>query len=454
MTTTVLWFRRDLRLADHPALLAALGAADEVVPLFVLDPALLGPAGAPRTAYLFGCLEELGRATGGALVLRHGDPAVEVPRLAADVGADRVHVTEDFGPYGRRRDDLVERALGRAGRSLVRVGTPYAVAPGTLTTAGGTPFKVFSPYFRAWQQVAQPPPSPAPDRPRWAEGVDGVPLPPAPDLGATTILPPGEEAATGRLDRFVAGAVGRYADDRDRPGVAGTSRISVDLKYGCLHPRQVLARLGPGEGGSTFASELAWRDFYATILFEQPGTARQPLREEMAAMRVDEGPDAEARFAAWAEGRTGYPVVDAGMRQLLGEAWVHNRVRMIVASFLVKDLHLDWRRGARHFMRHLQDGDLASNNHGWQWVAGTGTDAAPYFRVFNPVAQGKRFDPDGDYIRRWVPELRDVAGGAVHEPWTLAAAGQGELFGAYPPPVVDHARERAEALARYEELRS
>jgi deoxyribodipyrimidine photo-lyase len=193
----------------------------------------------------------------------------------------------------------------------------------------------------------------------------------------------------------VAGAVARYADDRDRPALEGTSRISVDLKYGCLHPRQVLTGLGGGDGAATFASELAWRDFYATILAEQPETARQPLREEMGAIRVDEGPDADARFEAWAAGRTGYPIVDAGMRQLLGEAWVHNRVRMIVASFLVKDLHLDWRRGARHFLRHLQDGDLASNNHGWQWVAGTGTDAAPYFRVFNPVTQGRKFDPTG-----------------------------------------------------------
>ena len=454
MSTSVLWFRRDLRLADHPALVVALAAADEVVPLFVLDPALLDPAGAPRTAFLFGCLEHLAARTDGALVLRSGDPVVEVPRLADEVGADRVHVTADFGPYGHRRDEAVAAALAGQGRSLVRVGTPYATAPGSLTTGSGTSFKVFTPYFKAWQRVPLEAPEPAPEDPRWATGVEGVPLPPPPDLAGARILEPGEEAATRRLDRFVDEALERYGDDRDNPAVEGTSRLSVDLKYGTVHPRQLLARAGKGAGGDRFRFEVAWRDFYASILFERPETARHPLRSEMDAIQVDEGPAADERFRAWAEGRTGYPIVDAGMRQLLGEAYVHNRVRMIVASFLVKDLHLDWRRGARHFMRHLQDGDLASNNHGWQWVAGTGTDAAPYFRVFNPVTQGKRFDPEGAYIRRWVPELAGLEGAAIHEPWKTGGGEQGQLFAGYPPPIVDHAVERAEALRRYEALRA
>ncbi len=454
MSTTVLWFRRDLRLADHPALLAALAAADRVVPLFVLDPALLGPAGAPRTAFLFGCLEHLLARTDGALVLRAGDPVVEVARLAAEVGADEVHVTADFGPYGHQRDERVAGALEGDGRSFVRTGTPYVTNPGSLTTGGGSPFKVFTPYFKAWQRVPLDPPVGAPERPCWAGGVVGVALPPSPALGDTRISEPGEEAATRRLDRFVDEALERYDDDRNTPAVEGTSRLSVDLKYGTVHPRQLLARAGKGAGGDRFRFEVAWRDFYASILFEQPETARHPLRQEVGAIEVDEGPDADERYEAWAKGRTGYPIVDAGMRQLLGEAYVHNRVRMIVASFLVKDLHLDWRRGARHFMRHLQDGDLASNNHGWQWVAGTGTDAAPYFRVFNPVTQGKRFDPDGAYIRRWVPELAGLEGAAIHEPWTRAAGEQGDLFADYPPPMVDHAVERAEALRRYEALRT
>jgi deoxyribodipyrimidine photo-lyase len=458
MTTALLWFRRDLRLADHPALVEALASADQVVPAFVLDPVLLGPAGAPRVAFLFGCLDDLHRRTGGALVLRSGDPVEQIPRLAEEVEASEVFVTEDFGPYGARRDDAVAGALAAAGRQLVAVGTPYAVAPGVLRTGSGTPFKVFTPYYRAWRAHGADAPLPVPDDPAWARGVGTDALPSTPDLGGGSVLAPGEDAAKDRLAAFVGTDAARYGERRDLPATAGTSRLSVYLKYGCLHPRQVLARLGRGPGPDTFRSELAWRDFYAGVLAERPESARRALRPVPGALRVDEGPEADARFAAWAEGRTGYPLVDAGMRQLLGECWMHNRVRMVVASFLVKDLHLDWRRGARHFMRHLQDGDLASNNHGWQWVAGTGTDAAPFHRIFNPVSQGRRFDPSGDYIRRWVPELRGIPGGAVHEPWKLAADAQRSLFeggggAAYPPPLVDHAVERREALARFEEAR-
>jgi deoxyribodipyrimidine photo-lyase len=225
--------------------------------------------------------------------------------------------------------------------------------------------------------------------------------------------------------------------------------MSAYLKYGCLHPRTLLADLGEDDGAMKLRGEMAWRDFYADVLWNRPESARQELLPAMAALEYDEGPEADRRFEAWATGRTGYPFVDAGMRQLLGEAWVHNRVRMVVASFLTKDLHLHWRRGARHFMQHLRDGDLASNQHGWQWVAGTGSDPAPYFRVFNPVKQGQDHDPAGDYIRRWVPELRDVQGKAVHEPWTLP----GGPPGGYPLPVVDHAAERAESLRRYAVVR-
>jgi deoxyribodipyrimidine photo-lyase len=456
VTTSVVWFRRDLRLADHPALLTALDAADEVVPLFVLDPVLLGPAGAPRTAFLLGCLDELRERTGGALVIRAGDPAVEVPRAAAEVESDEVHVTADHGPYGTARDEAVAAALDADGRDLVREGSPYAVPPGTVTTKEGTPFKVFTPFFRAWQEVRRQPPADAPRRPAWASGLDSDALPPAPDLGGTSILPPGERAGLARLDAFLGDDERAYAERRDRPDLDGTSRLSPYLKYGCVHPRQVLARLGRSQGAETFRSELAWREFYADVLAHQPRTAREALRAELGGIRLDEGPEADERFAAWAEGRTGFPIVDAGMRQLLGEAWVHNRVRMIVASFLVKDLHIDWVRGARHFLAHLQDGDLASNNHGWQWVAGTGTDAAPYFRVFNPVTQGRRFDPDGDYVRRWVPELRGIDGVAVHEPWLLEGP-QGSLLDGgtgYPARIVDHAEERDEALARYQETRA
>jgi deoxyribodipyrimidine photo-lyase len=260
----------------------------------------------------------------------------------------------------------------------------------------------------------------------------------------------GEGAALARLDDFLATQAADYADRRDRPADEATTRLSPYLKYGCIHPRTVLARLGRAKSHEKLRSELAWREFYADVLWHTPESARQALQPKMAAMELDTGKRADERFDAWAAGRTGYPMVDAGMRQLSGEAWVHNRVRMIVASFLVKDLHIDWTRGARWFMQHLVDGDLASNNHGWQWVAGTGTDPAPYFRVFNPVTQGKEHDPDGDYVRRWVPELAGVAGAAAHEPWRLA----GGLPPGYPERIVDHAAERLEALSRYESLKS
>jgi deoxyribodipyrimidine photo-lyase len=282
----------------------------------------------------------------------------------------------------------------------------------------------------------------------WARVVEGQGLPQPPAVDAE--LPePGEAAARRAARRFVERALGGYADARDRPDLDATSRLSPYLKWGCIHPRQLLARLGRSAAHDAFRTELCWREFYADVLWHRPDTVRRAFLPAMRRMEVDTGSATDAAFRAWAGGRTGYPIVDAGMRQLAAEGWMHNRVRMIVASFLVKDLHLDWTRGARFFMEHLVDGDLASNHHGWQWVAGTGTDAAPYFRVFNPVSQGRRYDPGGDYVRRWVPELRGVAGRAVHEPWALA----GGPPDGYPPRLVDHADERAEALRRYDAVR-
>jgi len=451
VSSSVLWFRRDLRLGDHPALSAAARAGDRVLPLFVLDPRLVDAAGAPRLAFLYRCLHDLDESLGGRLVVRHGDPAATVARVAAEVEAEAVFVSADFGPYGRKRDDFVEAALAADGRRLERVGSPYAVEPGVLVSGSGGPFKVFTPFYRAWKDhgcSAPLPRSPGLEA-RWADGVasDAV----APEPGVEAMLPPaGERAARRRLDSFRNDAIAGYDRGRDLPGADATSRLSPYLKWGCIHPRQVLACLGRNRGEERFRTELAWRDFYADVLWQHPESARQSLRPEMAAMRVDTGPSSDERFAAWAAGRTGYPLVDAGMRQLLGQAWMHNRVRMVVASFLVKDLHIDWSRGARWFLEHLVDGDLASNNHGWQWVAGTGTDPAPYFRVFNPVTQSKDHDPDGTYIRRWVPELAGVDAKGVHEPWKLP----GGLPAGYPAPVVDHAVERREALARYDAVRS
>jgi len=443
MSVAVLWLRRDLRLADHPALLAALDGADEVVPLFVVDPRLQRSSGGPRLAFLAGCLAELDEGTGGRLVIRTGNPVHEVAAVAREVEADHVFVTADFGPYGTRRDAAVDKALGGG---LVAVDSPYAVAPGDVTTAEGEPFKVFTPFHRRWKEHGWGIPAEAPVDPRWATGLRSEPVPQGPDLAGTTILPPGEAAGRARLADF-AERVPHYAKGRDFPAQDATSRLSVYLKFGCVHPRQALdaVKHRKGEGAERFRAELAWRDFYASVLAAFPRSARHSFRPEMAAMAVDTGADADRRFRAWAAGRTGYPIVDAGMRQLNGEAWMHNRVRMIVASFLVKDLHIDWRRGANHFLDRLQDGDLASNHHSWQWVAGTGTDPAPYFRIFNPTSQGQRFDPDGDYVRRWVPELRQVVGGTVHEPWKL----KGGPPPGYPHAIVDHESERKEALARY-----
>jgi deoxyribodipyrimidine photo-lyase len=444
LSPSVLWFRRDLRLGDHLALVEAAGQGP-VVPLFVLDPALLGPAGAPRTAFLYRCLRALDESMGGRLVVRHGDPVQVVPAVAAEAGALRVYASWDGGPYGRTRDDRVAAALGDEGRALALVGSPYAVSPGEVLSKEGTPFKVFSPFYRAWRAHGwgQPVPEVAV---RWRAGLptDGIPDDPPVDA---TLPAAGEAAALARLDAVPLDA---YAERRDCPAADATTRLSPYLKFGCIHPRTILARLGTLKSHEKLRSELAWREFYADVLWHHPESARQSLQPGMAGMELDTGETADQRFQAWAEGRTGYPMVDAGMRQLLGEAWVHNRVRMIVASFLVKDLHIDWTRGARWFMERLVDGDLASNNHGWQWVAGTGTDPAPYFRIFNPVTQGKEHDPDGDYVRRWVPELSGVAGGAVHEPWKQP----GGVPAGYPARIVDHAAERAEALSRYESLKS
>lgn len=435
-----MWFRRDLRLTDLPAL-AAAASTGKVVPLFVVDPAFAN-SGAPRRAYMGAALRALDHALDGALVYRHGDPAVVVPALAGEVGAEQVFVSREYGPYGRRRDAAVAAALAGSGRRLIGVGSPYAVQPGDVRKGDGTPYAVFTPFSRGWRAVGWDHPRPAPQV-EWMGAPDvDCDGPPAPVECPVEIGAVGEEAALARWDAFLDGSAEHYKERRDQPAVDGTSRLSAALRWGTVHPRQLLADLTMQEGHEVFANELAWREFYADVLFHRPDTAWQNLNPKMAAMPLDTDADARRRFHRWASGQTGFPFVDAGMRQLLATGWMHNRVRMVVASFLVKDLHLPWQWGARHFMAHLVDGDLASNNHGWQWAAGTGTDAAPYFRVFNPTSQGERFDPDGEYVRRWVPELATVGGRAVHAPGLQRPDD-------YPAPMVDHAVEREEALARY-----
>ncbi|MDN5894582.1 MAG: DNA photolyase family protein [Nocardioides sp.] len=447
--TSVMWFRRDLRLADNPALLEAVAAADDddVVPLFVLDPRLWKPAGEPRRRYLQASLQALSERIGG-LQLRRGDPVHEVVAVARAANADSVHAAADFGPYGARRDAAVERALSQHGIDLVLTGSPYAVAPGRVRKSSGDPYQVFTAFARAWRELPRPAPVDGPGRVRWQ-----LPLrshePYAVDDSPVSLPEAGELAALERWRAFLAARAADYDSARDRPDLDATSRMSAHLKWGEIHPRTMLAELihRRDRGAHVYTTELAWRDFYADVLWHRPDSARDYLKPAHAQMPHD--PPGE-QFTAWQEGRTGYPIVDAGMRQLRDEGWMHNRVRMIVASFLVKDLHIEWQHGARHFLHLLVDGDLASNQHGWQWVAGCGTDAAPYFRVFNPVTQGRKFDPEGAYVRRYVPELREVAGAAVHQPWLLEGGAPPD----YPGPIVDHLEERREALRRYDMIKA
>ena len=415
--------------------------------LFVIDPGLWRSAGPARRAWLAASLRSLDESIDGRLCVRLGRPSSVVPRLAREVGAGQVHVTNDFTPYGRARDRAVVEALPE-GVEGVATGTPYAVAPGSVLNGSGQPYKVFTPFSRAWRSHGWASPEPAPRGVEWVSlGSDqrvaamfDKALAEAP-AGMPT---PGEDAAQRRWKSFLDGDLDDYASMRDDPGADGTSRLSAYLKLGVVHPRQLLADTTDkrSQGATTFESELAWRDFYADVLHTSPRSAWEDLNP-VAGLTYDEPADA---IEAWKSGHTGFPVVDAGMRQLLSEGWMHNRVRMITASFLTKDLHVWWPVGARHFLDHLVDGDIASNNHGWQWVAGTGTDAAPYFRVFNPVTQGLKFDRAGDYVRRWVPELAHLPGRAAHEPWD---ADDGYAHG-YPKRIIDHAEERQVALDRYQ----
>ncbi|MGA1361694.1 MAG: cryptochrome/photolyase family protein [Ilumatobacteraceae bacterium] len=446
MSTAVWWVRRDIRTQDNGALVSA-AAHGNVVPLFVWEDNLLGSAGAIRRAFLFDALDALDDSVGRALIYRDGPAVDAVPAFCRLVGADTVHITEDFAPWGRARDAAVEKALGENGVRLVRADTPYVIRPGTVRKDDGTPLKVFTPFYKRWLTH------------RWASFSDAdATFADHRDLCAGSRRPDGFHASPGRaagesgawerFDGWSARAMDRYKDDRNNPAIDGTSMMSPFLKFGVVHPRQLLARLDASPGAEHFRSEIAWREFYADVLFHQPRTTWENLQPKMDAMRLDTDAAAQERFAAFCRGETGYPIVDAGVRQMLATGWMHNRVRMIVASFLVKDLHLPWQWGARFFMEHLVDADIASNNHGWQWTAGTGTDAAPYFRVFNPVSQGQKFDPAGEYVRAWVRELADVDTKHVHEPWTLgllAPAG-------YPGPMVDHSAEREEALLRYKQV--
>jgi len=442
----LVWFRRDLRLGNNPAWAAATQQANEVTALFVLDPGLFDRAGPFRrnalVAHLVALDEQLARR-GGRLRVEHGRPGDVVPTVQARLGADRVHWNADTSPYAVRRDSELSEALG----DLVSTHWGTLVhEPGLVLTGKGTLSKVFTPFYKVWNRTEMTP---------WAAGEADVAVAADPGAGLPTVAaenayPGGEEAAQDRLASFL-GRVDDYLETRDLPSIDGTSLLSADLRFGTLSPREVAAVVGETTTGrSGFVRQLAWRDWYAHLLLHNPTMPHAAIKPA-----YDNVPwrDDDDEFEAWKYGQTGYPIVDAGMRQLCQTGWMHNRVRMIVGSFLVKDLLVDWRKGERWFRHLLVDADMSQNVGNWQWVAGCGTDAAPYFRVFNPWTQSRKFDRDGDYIRRWVPELAELSSKLIHEPAAaapldLAAAGV-VLGDTYPYPIVDHAFARERVLATY-----
>jgi len=470
----VVWFRRDLRLADHPALTEA-AARGPVVPVFVLDSRLLARS-ERRDAWIVATLQALDgnlRARGSRLIVRRGAPAAELVRVAREAGATAIWWNRDVTPYARERDAAVTAACQAAGLEAHVCGDAVLTEPEDVIPARGGYYTVFTPFHRAWLMGDRAPPAPAPARLTAASttsptsraasasvtvrkrrtspsrltspaAIDTLPLP---DDARAELPPAGETAARAALDAFVRRGLRAYPDERDRLDAETTSRLSPYLRVGALTPRQVYAAVSAAartrdleRARDAFVRQLAWRDFFVQILWHAPQTRWQPLRPPRRAVRWRDDPEA---LAAWQGGRTGYPIVDAAMRQLAATGFMPNRARMIVASFLVKHLLIDWRQGDRWFMRQLLDGDPALNGGNWQWVASVGGDAMPAFRIFNPLTQARRFDPSGDYVRRWVPELASVAGAAVHAPWQQGGAP------GYPPPIVEHDAARRRALAAF-----
>jgi deoxyribodipyrimidine photo-lyase len=460
MKRAIWWIRRDLRLSDNQALMAALNRAEQVIPVFVLDPGLVNSAysGEKRLAFLFDGLRSLDmdlHRRGSALVVRRGEPLAVLGELQRQTGAEAIFAEADFSPYARRRDGQVARELPLQLTPGLTVHVPEAVVK-----ADGTPYTVFTPFSKAWLSRPWPgEPLAAPQTISSPPGIQGEAIPFHQLPGAVPFLP-GEAQAQCLLAAFANRSIARYSEERNRMDLAGTSGLSPYLRFGMLSARQAASAARQADaraidgiarrGAETWLNELIWREFYISILFHFPHVRRMAFRPGMR--NIPWSNDLEA-FNAWAEGRTGYPVVDAAMRQLVQTGWMHNRARMIAASFLTKDLLIDWRWGEKFFMQHLIDGDPAANNGGWQWTAGTGTDAAPYFRVFNPVLQSMKFDPQGAYIRRYVPELANVPLEFIHTPWTMPLHVQkqvGCLIGAhYPAPVIDHGIARQRLLQVY-----
>lgn len=459
-----MWFRRDLRVHDLPALATAV-ASGPVVPCFIFDERLLtgGRFVSPtRVRFMLGCLASLREALrerGSDLILRHGEPESVLPELAEETGAGHVHWTADVSPWAVWRDGRVGDSLDRAGVGHTAHPGAYIVDdPGPIFSGKGTPYTVYSPFYKAWLEVERRELEPPPDRIGTPTGIEPGGLPSLAELGlgeeaAGTSFEPGEAAARESARAFLNGGLTGYAATRNEP-TGGSSRLSPYIRWGCISPLELELKLGlrQGKGSRVYRKELAWREFYASVLKNFPEVAKLEFQQRYRGTLEWHSDD--ELLDAWRQGMTGYPLVDAGMRELLSDGWMHNRVRMVVASFLTKDLHIDWREGERWFMERLVDGDMASNNGGWQWTTSVGTDPAPYFqRMFNPMTQQERFDPGGGYVRTWVPELRQVPDEHLVRPWLMDLEQQracGCTIGTdYPEPVVDHAEERRIAVERY-----
>ena len=443
-STSIFWFRRDLRLNDNPALLAAIAESDQIIPVFILDPRQIEKLGDKGKAYLTQSLQLLDQSLDNKLHVIAGDPLTVLQDLSKKHNATSVHIADSYEPNDSKEDLKIESA----GVKLVRTGSPYAVAPGRVRKpSDDTPYRVYTPFYKAWSLHGWRKPA---DKPRSINAVkpgnDARAFPDWKVPNGVKLTPAGEAAALERFKYFQKNGLDDYDQARNLAGIDGTSKMSAHLTWGEIHPRTLLSPLGESKAHDVFRKEIAWREFYADVLFHNPHTETGYYAPQFASMRYDKPGE---KFKAWCEGKTGYPFVDAAMRQLLTEGWMHNRTRMVVASFLVKDLHLEWQLGERFFREHLVDYDVASNAHGWQWTAGCGTDASPYYRIFNPIEQGKRFDENGDYVRKYVPELSHIKGIEVQEPWETA---DGYSKG-YVKQIVDHKVERNESLARLEEIK-
>ena len=455
MKRVIHWFRRDLRITDNTALNAAVAAGEEVIPVYIESKWKDSHrwTGSARQEFLCGALGSLAKnleAVGGRLIIRQGDAVAELERLAGESGATGIFANRDPDPFGRAVESRLSTMCRDRGLELSLHKDVCVHERDEVLTGQGTPFRVFPPYSKAWFSLPKPTPPGAIRSLKTPSGILSLPLPDLLHWGlsSTVSIPEaGERAARERLKRFLAESAGSYGERRDLPSVSGTSHLSQDLRFGLISPRQIYASVKnleenlPPDGRRSamkFLTEIVWREFYMQLLWHSPEVLELEFNTSWRGLEwpgLSRHPDA---FRRWCEGRTGFPIIDAAMRQLAATGWMHNRARMIVAMFLTKDLHLDWRMGEEFFMSSLVDGEIASNNGGWQWSAGTGADAAPYFRIQNPWSQTKRYDPQGEYIRRWVPELNNVSNVSLLEP---PADGR-PIAAGYPVPMLDHARER------------